>query len=368
MFEQKIGVIVKNEASRKSKRFLPSGMTLAFLATFAFSLSMSQDFYTHPAQAADEPNITASENRSFTQLRLLRTLTGHTGTIKSLNFSPNSKMLVSGGSDYEPTIRFWHPQNGKKLGTINRAHQGAIDSILITPDGKTLISCGSDYRINFWNLRTLEFSRAFDGHTTSVLSLALTPDSQILASGGLDGIRLWDLQNKLPLATLASFDNAIYSLAISPNSQILASGDNKGIIKLWDIQSRKLITQFNAHSEIITRLVFTPDGQTLVSSSRDKTIKIWNINNGQQIRTLKGHNNWVNTIAISPDGNTLASGGQDGMKLWDLTTGELKNISPENSNSVMAWTQPITEIAFSSDGKMIATGGVDQKINIWLNQ
>jgi WD40 repeat protein len=358
---------VRTEGKRVGKTAISFDVKCLFLAVVAFFLPVGENL-THTALAAGEVIINFPNHRNFTHPRLLRSLTGQTGTVKSLGFSPNGKMLVSGGSDYDPIIRFWNPQTGKKLGTINRAHQGSVDSILISPDGKTLISCGSDYRINLWNLKNLEFSRAFDGHTSSVLSLAVTPDSKILVSGGVDGIRLWDLTKQLPLGTLVRFDNTIYTLAVSPDGQTVASGNDKGVVKIWDLNSRKLIRQFKAHSQIITGLAFTPNGANLVSSSRDKTIKIWNVNQGTVVRTLLGHKSWVNAIAINPDGTTLASGGQDGIKLWDLTTGELINQPNENSNSLNPWLQPITEIAFSADGTTLASGGLDDKINIWLNQ
>ncbi len=118
---QKREIIASNEASRGGKRFISSGLTLAFLATVAFSLSIGQELYTHPAHAANEVITNSSDSESFANPQLLRTLTGHTGTIKSLNFSPSGKLLVSGGAENDPIIRFWNPQTGKKLGMINRA-------------------------------------------------------------------------------------------------------------------------------------------------------------------------------------------------------------------------------------------------------
>ncbi len=334
---------------------------MAFLRVVAFLVPIGQDFYTHPAHAAIEINTNSLNTKSFVNPRLIHTLRGHTSTLKCLNFSPNSKFLVSGGSENEGMIRFWNPQTGKKLGTINRAHQGSVDSILISPDGKTLTSCGSDYKINLWNLKTLEFSRFFVGHNSSVLSLAVSSDSKVLISGALDGIRLSDLKQQRPLATLVRFDHLIYTLAMSPDGQTLASSDNKGVVKLWNLQTGKLIRQLNAHYQVVTGLAFTPDGVTLVSSSRDKTIKIWNVSNGQAVKTLTGHQDWVNAIAINLHDKTLASAGKDGIKLWDLTTEKLKNTLSAHKDWVSA-------IAFSPDGKILASGGFNQKINIWQTQ
>lgn len=360
---------MNTQGRKKSKKILTTSNFKWAVLAVTFFIPIVHNPSINTAQAANEVRIDSFEHSSFTPPRLIRTITGHTGVVKSLNFSPNGKLLVSGGSSTEPIIRFWHPENGKRLATINRAHQGSVDAILISPDGKTLVSSGSDYRINLWNLKTLEFSRAFDGHTSPVLSLVTTPDSKILVSGGLDGIRLWDLEQQLPLATLVRYDNAIYTLAISADGQTLASGDNKGVVKLWDLKSRKLIKQLKAHSQTVTGLAFTPDGETLVTASRDKNIKIWNISNGEQTQTLTGHNQAINAIAINPNGQILVSAAQDGIKLWDLSTGKLKNPTKNpteaNNNLPSIWTQPTKEIAFSADGKMLASGGMDEKINIW---
>jgi WD40 repeat protein len=352
---------VKSQGRSCGNAVIHPKLILAFMAAVALAISIGQEFYIHPAQAANEVIPNSPERKSFAHPQLLHTLRGHTGTVKSLAFSPDSKFLVSGGGQNEGIIYFWNLRNGKKVGTINRAHQASVNAVLITPNGQTLISCGSDYKINLWNLKSLQFSRSFGEHSSQLLSLVASSDSKVLVSGGLDGIRLWDLRQQRPLTTLVRFDNAIYTLAISPDGQTLASGDSQGVVKLWNLSNGKLIQQLQAHSQIVTAVAFTPNGERLVTSSRDKTIKIWDVNKGVQIQTLTGHNNWVNAIAINPDGQTLASAGKDGIKLWDLTTGELKDTLDGHSDWVSA-------IAFSADGKTLASGGFDDKINIWLIQ
>jgi WD40 repeat protein len=116
---------VKSERTRVSNNIIRSCLSLAFLPVVALLVPIGQDFYTHPAHAAIEINTNSLtvNTKSFVNPRLINTLQGHTSTVKSLvkslNFSPNSKLLVSGGSEKEGMIRFWNPQTGKKLGTIN---------------------------------------------------------------------------------------------------------------------------------------------------------------------------------------------------------------------------------------------------------
>ncbi|MDF5723918.1 MAG: WD40 repeat domain-containing protein [Rhizonema sp. PD37] len=291
---------------------------------------------------------------------LVYIFTEHTGTVKSLAFSPDSKILASGGSQNDGIIRLWNMNTGKRAAIFRKAQKTAVESLLISPDSQTLASCSDDHTINIWNWNLKNkkyiFTRSFVGHTSNVLSLAITPDSKILVSGAQDGIRLWDMVQQRPLATLVRFDN-IDAVAISPDGQLLASGDNKGLMKLWDLRSGKLIRTVSAHSDIVSAVAFTPDGNTLVSSSRDHTIKLWNVNTGELLRTLQ-ENNWVNAIAINPSGQIIASGGKDGVKLWNLTTGEL-------IDTLYAHSDWISAIAFSPDGKLLAAGGFDTRINIW---
>ncbi len=299
--------------------------------------------------------------QSFANPQLRYIFLEHTGTIKSLAFSPDSRILASGGSDNDGIIRLWNTETGKRIGIIDRAQKTAIESMVISPDGQTLISCSDDDTINLWNLATNKFTRSFVGHTSNVLSIAVTPDSKVLVSGALDGIRLWDLIQRRPLAVLAGLDNSVYRLAISPNGQTLASGDNNGVIKLWDLKAGRLVSTFSAHSNTVSSLAFTPDGSTLVSASRDHTIKLWNVSTGELVHTLIGHNNWVNAITINPNGRILASAGKDGIKLWSLPTGKLIKTLYGHSDWVSA-------IAFSPDGTMLASGGFDTRVDIWLSQ
>ena len=112
---------------------------------------ISVNFCFHIANA--EPKIAELLSRGintnrFINFQLERTLQGHSGAIKSLTFSPNSKVLISAGTHNEGRILLWNTRTGKPTGTIRKADQTAVQSLVVSSDGKTLVSGGSDSRIN----------------------------------------------------------------------------------------------------------------------------------------------------------------------------------------------------------------------------
>lgn len=309
------------------------------------------------------PRVKSSQNHlpslddDWQNIELVRTLKGHNGAIDSLVFSPDGKMLISGGSYNDGKIKLWWLKTGREIDSL-RAHRTAVLALALSPDGQTLASCSDDAAINLWKWESGKYTRTFLANSNNTLSLAITPDSQNLVTGGLDGIRVWDLRTQRPLYTLVRFDNQTYGLAVNANGYIVASGNKSGVVKLWNLRTGKSIGSFVGHGGIVSTVAFTPDGRTLVTGSYDRTIRVWNLNTGKLAYTLSGHTGEVRAIAINPDGQILASASRDGVRLWNLRTGQL--IAKLSGHS--DWVE---SVAFSPDGSTLATGSLDKTINIW---
>ncbi|HEY9651803.1 MAG TPA: WD40 repeat domain-containing protein [Coleofasciculaceae cyanobacterium] len=297
----------------------------------------------------------------------VRSLTGHIAPIDTLAFSPDGKILLSGGSTNDGQIKLWWLRSGKEIESL-RAHRMSVMGLLFSQDGNTLASIGDDGGVNLWKWKTGNFdsamgnyTRTFLDHTSNLLAMAMTPDSQTLVTGGLDGIRVWDLRTQRPLYNMVRFDNQTYSLAVNPNGDILASGHKFGTIKLWSLSNGAPLGSISAHTSPanpISALAFTPNGLTLVSGSYDRTIQVRDIRTGQLMHVLRGHTGRIQSIAINPDGETLASASRDGVRLWNLRTGELLTVLTGHQD----W---VRSVAFNRDGSMLATGGFDREIIVW---
>ncbi|MEL4897735.1 WD40 repeat domain-containing protein [Crocosphaera sp. Alani8] len=284
-------------------------------------------------------------------------LTGHTTPIRSLAFSPDGKTVISGGGTNEPFLKFWSIHSGHETDTL-RTQSSAILTLAISPNGRTLISSGEDADIHFraWPQRKNKVT--FFDHYSHVLDLVVTPDSQLVVTGALDGIRVWTLEPPRLLYQLEDFGTPAYALAMHPNGFLVASGDNQGIVRFWNLRDRTTVSEFSAHSEPISGLVITLDQKRLITASHDSTIKVWDLATGDLLDTWTGNRGRITSIALSPNGKVLASASNDGVRLWNTETGRLLRHFTNH-------TDRVTVVAFSPDGKYLASGGFDRAVNLW---
>jgi len=141
-----------------------------------------------------------------------------------------------------------------------------------------------------WNLcfQTLE------GHSSSVLSVAFSPDGSRIASGSYDRtVKIWDAKSGKEIRTLEGHSSWVNSVAFSPDGSRIASGSHDRTVKIWDAKSGKEIRTLEGHSGSVRSVAFSPDGSRIASGSHDRTVKIWDAKSGKEILTLEGHSRAV---------------------------------------------------------------------------
>jgi WD40 repeat protein len=291
----------------------------------------------------------------------LVTFKGHTDWVQSIVFSPDGQILASGSGD--STIRLWDVNTGCCL-KILQGHEDWIWSIVFSPDGQTLASGSADKTIKLWDIVTGQCLKTLEGHTDWVYSVAFSSDGQILASASQDKtIKLWDIVTGQCLKTLEGHTDCVRSVVFTPvyeasPNQTLVSGSSDKTLKIWDVVTGQCLETLQGHTNWIWSIAFSPDGQMLVSGSEDKTVRVWDVGTRQCLKTLYGHTNWVWSIAFNPDSHTLASGNTDQtVRIWDIGTGQcLKTLQHPN------W---IRAVSFSPDGRTLATACGDLFVRLW---
>ena len=340
----------------------------------------------------------------------LAILQKHTGPTNVLAFSPDGKMLASGSTD--KTVQLWNTATGAHLATFTK-HRRGIAALAFSPDGRTLASGSMDGTIRFWNTTTRTLLPIhLTEHTEWVKAVSFFENDTTLASVAFNGVMtFWDLKTlqKTGVQTIVPPDFLMTS-AFSPDGTKLVSTGAKSatflnigagkiitaqepdhLVRLTDVRTgRELATLPKTVGGMNQKvgMAFSPDGKIVAFHGSDK-IYVWHTetrgvltispleqNNGEFLNNdamiqqhmtaqLLGE---VTALMFSPDGKKLVSGTMGGkVQMWDAETGvELAPFLagqelPDDFN--VKYEDPITALAFSSNGALLAVGS-EEKIRL----
>jgi serine/threonine protein kinase len=201
-------------------------------------------------------------------------LDSHNGFVYTIQFSPDGKILASGGADRK--IKLWNTDTGKIIYTLD-GHQDVVTAIQFMPNGKILASGGTDRTIRFWDLEHKQLLKTIEAHEQKIHALAISQDGKIIISGSSDRTVQIRQLGTTTHHILQGHQDAVLTVAISPDRQTIASGSIDGMVNLWDTDTQQLTASFQAHQSAVKSIVFKPVGNTFISASWDRTIKVWQI-------------------------------------------------------------------------------------------
>jgi WD40 repeat protein len=196
------------------------------------------------------------------------------------------------------------------------------------------------------------------GHGAEVRSVVFSPSGKMLASGSQDHtVKLWNPETGELLRTFAGHGGELDSIAFSPDGSVLAIS-SVDAVNFYDPGSGNLIRSV-AGCRIAGHSAFSPDGKLLVTKSvSEQNLKLWDVQTGKLFQAFIGHTGDVIRIAFSPDGKLIASIGADNsLKLWEAQTGKVMM-------NLTSFKYSLVDVAFSPDGKSIATAN-DTTISFW---
>ncbi|MGD0024216.1 MAG: retroviral-like aspartic protease family protein [Xanthobacteraceae bacterium] len=298
--------------------------------------------------------------------RVLRTLTGHTGGVNSVAFSPDGKRALSGSSRFGDGFHLWDLATGQTLKTVTGKALQVI-SVAFSPDGKQALWGSADGTVRLWDLATGQTLMTLKGHTGGVGRIAFSPLGSRAFSASEDGtLRLWDLATGRTLLTLKGHTGHVNSVAFSPDGQRALSGSDDWTLRLWDFATGQNLKILTGHTKEVRSVAFSPDGKRALSGSEDGTLRVWDLATGQTLMIRAAEASW--SVAFSPDGDRALLGNYDGtVRLWDLTTGQIVKTltAPTIGRPVEDFQRAVMSVTFSPDGKRALSGSFDGTVRLW---
>ena len=232
--------------------------------------------------------------------------------------------------------------------TVFEAHSSYVLGLLFTSDSQTLISAGMDNVIKLWSVPGWEPVRTLVGHANSVNSIALAPNGRVLASGSTDAtVKLWAFPDGQVLHTLQDRKKVVAAVRISPDGRWIAAGSYGGRARVWTLGGEDVVA-IPASRKNLSALVFSPDGRTLATAGLGDEIGLWALPSGERMGALAGHQVAVTSLASIHGGRTLVSMGHErSIKFWDTGTWQ-------ETQTLLLDAPSVRGMAFSHDERLLA--------------
>lgn len=243
--------------------------------------------------------------------------------------SPDGQYAAIGLQAYNQNLDLFRTDGTLAVGRIT-AHSNGTTSVAFSPNGQILASGGRDGTAKLWHIPDMTLIRTLNdgtGYRPRIFAVSFSRDGQFLAIGGQGGILIFRVSDGALIATPSGAASTV-SLAFSPDGQILAAGSNATdqygqctdcSIKLWRLSDGALVRTIDGNNDGILSIAFSPDQEYVAAGSGDRVYmgatRVWRVSDGSLVdyftQDPNNPSSYVTSVAYAPDGSVLAFARKD---------------------------------------------------------
>ncbi|PCH06693.1 Small-subunit processome, Utp12 [Penicillium occitanis (nom. inval.)] len=369
-------------------------------------------------QTPSVPGTDAGGDLEYAPFVLHRELTGHFDTIQNIEWSSDSRFILTSSKDL--TARIWSldPQDGFEPTTL-AGHRQGVKAAFFTADQEAIYTVSEDGALFRWEYTSKRLEDEVDReerwrimkkdfflqNDAKLKCASFHAKSNLLVVGFSNGIfGLYELPDFNNIHTLSVSQSNIDFVTMNKSGEWLAFGSSKfGQLLVWEWQSESYILKQQGHLDSLNSLVYSADGQRVITTADDGKIKVWDTASGFCIVTFTEHTGAVTDCKFSTKGNVLYTASLDGsVRAWDLIryrnfrtftapsrlgftslavdpSGEVVCAGSQDSFDIHVWSVqtgqlleqlaghegPVVSLAFAADGSNLVSGSWDRTVRIW---
>lgn len=303
----------------------------------------------HPAREASEPDSI--------QAAILHRHRVHRTPIYSLGFMAGTSRLVSSSFDNE--LVWWSPmveQPDRRL----KMEGGVVSTLQTVGDRKVVAAGSTEQSLACWTVGAEKTDVWRQTPKEWICCLRPSPDGSLLAMGQVDSyVRVVSGQTGSPRWHLSGHKDSVTALAWSADSSYLATGSADATVKIWCGTTGREFHHIQKIRSTVTSLCFSPDGRWLAAAAVDLSIRVFDLRDMSLRHTFFGHDKPIECLAFHPRSWLMGSCSRDGrIGLWNIKFGI-------GHGQIEASHQPVASIAFSGEGNLLASGGLDKVLRVW---
>jgi WD40 repeat protein len=293
--------------------------------------------------------------------KLQGNLTGHRGWVRVCRFSPDGNRLVSGSRDR--TVKLWDPESGAEVNTL-KGHRDEVNRLVFCAGGTRIASGSLDGTVRLWDAETGASLATLDGPLGRVAALGAARSGSLIAASQEEWVTnncrvtIWDSATGTRLATLKPAE-LVLDLALSPDGELIVTGGRRGALTIWNSRTGLSVANLPGHTGSVAGCDWSADGGRIASASHDHTVRIWDPALQQMTSLLKGHSAEVFGCRFSEDSRFLITASDDRTVRW------FNARSGAGIAILTGHTDDIHSIEFSPDGTRVLSASHDKTLRLW---